>query len=96
MPRAPHRRTGPRSMYSPSEPGNPAGRFPSRGFTLVELLVALLLLALVLSLVYGAFGQISSAALQQRDELTEQQDLRLAATGDHHHYTFEALAAHAA
>ncbi len=47
------------------------------GFTLVELLVSLMLLGLVLSLVYGAFAQISDAALTRRDELTEGQELRL-------------------
>jgi len=35
------------------------------------------LLAIVLSLVYGAFAQISGPALAQRDRLTEQQELRL-------------------
>lgn len=48
-----------------------------RGFTLVELLVSLLLLSLVLALVFGAFAQISGRAVELRDALTEQQELRL-------------------
>ena len=59
-------------MSSPSRPGG-----SRRGFTLIELLVSILLLGLVLTLVYGAFGQISGPAVAQRDLLTEQQDLRL-------------------
>ena len=58
-----------------SRPGRPGGR--RRGFTLIELLVSLLLLGLVLTLVYGAFAQISGPAVAQRDRLNEQQDLRL-------------------
>jgi prepilin-type N-terminal cleavage/methylation domain-containing protein len=53
------------------------GRAGGRGFTLIELLVSLLLLGLVLTLVYTAFGQISGPALALRDQLTEQQELRL-------------------
>lgn len=56
-------------------PGPAGGR--RRGFTLVELLVSLALLALVMTLVYAAFEQISGPALAQRDELTEHQELRL-------------------
>ncbi len=48
-----------------------------RGFTLVELLVSLLLLSLVLALLFGAFAQISGRAVELRDALTEQQELRL-------------------
>ncbi len=59
-------------MSRPRRPGG--GR---HGFTLIELLVSLLLLGLVLTLVYGAFAQISGPAVAQRDRLNEQQDLRL-------------------
>lgn len=48
-----------------------------RGFTLIELLVSLVILTLVMTLVYSAFGQISGPALRERDALTERQDLRL-------------------
>ncbi|HEX9842013.1 MAG TPA: prepilin-type N-terminal cleavage/methylation domain-containing protein [bacterium] len=56
--------------------GRPAAAAPC-GFTLIELLVSLVLLGLVMTLVYGAFGQISGPALALRDQLTEQQELRL-------------------
>lgn len=56
----------------------PRAKSPRRpGFTLVELLIALTLLGLVMVLVYGAFGQISTRAAQLGEELTEQQELRL-------------------
>ncbi len=53
---------------------------PERGapaLTLVELLVALSLLSLVLTLVFGSFFQISTGASGLQDELSEQQELRL-------------------
>ena len=55
----------------------PAGAIGRRAFTLIELLVSLLLLSLLLTLVYGAFAQVSGPALALRDRLTEQQELRL-------------------
>lgn len=47
------------------------------GFTLLELLISLALLSAVLTLVYGAFAQISGSATRLQDELTERQELRL-------------------
>jgi len=47
------------------------------GFTLIELLAALAILALVLTLAYGSFFQISGAAIGLKGELEEQQELRL-------------------
>ena len=60
-----------------SSPTSRHGRQAPAGFTLIELLVSLVLLGLVMTLVYGAFGQISGPALTLRDRLTEQQELRL-------------------
>jgi hypothetical protein len=45
--------------------------------TLVELLAALSILALVLTLAYGSFFQISGAANSLKGELSEQQELRM-------------------
>jgi hypothetical protein len=45
--------------------------------TLVELLAALSILALVLTLAYGSFFQISGAANTLKGELSEQQELRM-------------------
>jgi prepilin-type N-terminal cleavage/methylation domain-containing protein len=47
------------------------------GLTLLELLAALAILTLVLTLAYGSFFQISGAAVTLKGELEEQQELRL-------------------
>lgn len=62
-------------MSGPSESGPDKAR--RRGFTLLELMIAMTLLSVVLVLVYGGFSQISDGALRLRDELTETQELRL-------------------
>jgi prepilin-type N-terminal cleavage/methylation domain-containing protein len=59
-----------------SSPSRTLRRRPS-GFTLIELLISLVILGLVMTLVYTAFGQISGPAVKLRDQLTEQQELRL-------------------
>ena len=55
-------------------------RTPNRtalpGLTLVELLAALVILSLVLTLTYGSFFQISNAAMSLKDDLAGQQELR--------------------
>lgn len=65
-------------------PNNPARRgapprraVQSRGFTLVELLVSIMLLAIVLVLLYGSFSQISSGTILLNARLEEQQESRL-------------------
>jgi general secretion pathway protein J len=53
-----------------------AGRAPS-GFTLLELLVAISLLAVMLALLFGAFSQITGGASRVQEQVDEQQALRL-------------------
>lgn len=50
---------------------------PCRGFTLIDLLISLSLLAIVMTMVYGSFLQISNNAAARTEELTQQQELRL-------------------
>lgn len=47
------------------------------GFTLLELTISMALLGMVMLLVYGAFGQISTRARELGEELNERQELRL-------------------
>lgn len=47
------------------------------GFTLLELLVSVTLLALVAALIYGAFFQISNSSLSVQSTLETRQELRL-------------------
>src|SRR5262249_24955601 len=47
------------------------------GITLLEMLIALAILSLVLTLAYGSFFQVSGAATALKTELDEQQELRL-------------------
>jgi prepilin-type N-terminal cleavage/methylation domain-containing protein len=53
-----------------------AGGAPS-GFTLLELLVAISLLAVMLALLFGAFSQITGGAARVQEQVDEQQALRL-------------------
>ena len=48
-----------------------------QGFSLLELLISITLLGLVMSLLYGAFFQISNSSLQVRSTLETRQELRL-------------------
>ena len=48
-----------------------------KGFSLLELLVSVALLGLVLSLLYGAFFQISNSSLKVKKTLENRQELRL-------------------
>lgn len=70
-------------MWKPNRPPAVPGTTPeprrtgAPGLTLLELLAALAILALVLTLAYGSFFQISGAAMRLKDELEEQQELRL-------------------
>ncbi|MGK5091434.1 prepilin-type N-terminal cleavage/methylation domain-containing protein [Deltaproteobacteria bacterium TL4] len=47
------------------------------GFTLIELMVSLTVLAMVVSLLYGAFYQISNSSSQVKESLQGRQELRL-------------------
>ena len=47
------------------------------GFSLLELLISIALLGLVMSLLYGAFFQISNSSLQLKTTLEARQELRL-------------------
>jgi len=47
------------------------------GFSLLELLISIALLGLVMSLLYGAFFQISNSTLQVKSTLETRQELRL-------------------
>ena len=47
------------------------------GFSLLELLISIALLGLVMSLLYGAFFQISNSSLQVKSTLETRQELRL-------------------
>jgi prepilin-type N-terminal cleavage/methylation domain-containing protein len=53
------------------------GRAIGSGLTLIEMLVALALLALVLTLAYGSFAQISGETSRLEEELSDQEQLRL-------------------
>jgi prepilin-type N-terminal cleavage/methylation domain-containing protein len=48
-----------------------------QGFSLLELLISIALLGLVMSLLYGAFFQISNSSLQVKSTLETRQELRL-------------------
>ena len=48
-----------------------------RGFTLIELMVALLLLSIVLTLLYSSFAQVSSGSKNINRMLGDRQELRL-------------------
>ena len=48
-----------------------------RGFSLLELLISIALLGLVMSLLYGAFFQISNSSLKVKSTLETRQELRL-------------------
>ena len=52
-------------------------RKTQHGFSLLELLISIALLALVMSLLYGAFFQISNSSLQVTSTLEKRQELRL-------------------
>jgi len=58
-------------------PARPPARRGPRGFTLLELLVALALMGTILALLYQSFFQISQGAVQLEAEITQQQELRL-------------------
>ncbi len=56
------------------------GSFPGKGvsgFSLLELLVSVTLLALVLALIYGAFYQVSNSSISVKATLETRQELRL-------------------
>jgi prepilin-type N-terminal cleavage/methylation domain-containing protein len=53
------------------------GRSAARGFTLIEMLLAMVLLAVVVSLTYAAMFQVTSGAKYLTDEFMEDQELRL-------------------
>ncbi len=59
-----------------SPPATSARRQP-RGFSLIELLVALALLSLVLVMIYGSFFQISIGTKNINAQLSDRQELRL-------------------
>lgn len=48
-----------------------------QGFTLIDLMVSMILLTVVMTMVYGAFGQISTHAVALSEDLTARQELRL-------------------
>ena len=52
-------------------------RKTQQGFSLLELLISIALLGLVMSLLYGAFFQISNSSLQVKSTLETRQELRL-------------------
>ena len=52
-------------------------RKTQQGFSLLELFISIALLGLVMSLLYGAFFQISNSSLQVRSTLETRQELRL-------------------
>ena len=66
-------------MSCPNKPAlrHPRPRRAVLGFTLVELLVAIMLLTIVLVLLYGSFSQISSGTIRLNARLEEQQESRL-------------------
>lgn len=52
-------------------------RPPARGFTLIEVLVSMVLLAVILTLLFTSFFQISTGSKRLQEELIAQQELRL-------------------
>lgn len=52
-------------------------RINNSGFSLLELLISVVLLGLVMSLLYGAFFQISNSSIQVKSTLNTRQELRL-------------------
>jgi len=65
-----------RCMRFPKSPQKSAFA-PLAGFTLLEALIALALLGLVVSMIYGSFFQISQGGQQITREMEQRQDLRL-------------------
>ena len=63
------------SIAAAEWPAAPASR-RAAGLTLIELLVALVILTVVLTLAYGSFFQISGAATSLKEDLAAQQELR--------------------
>ncbi|MDH4224709.1 MAG: prepilin-type N-terminal cleavage/methylation domain-containing protein [Deltaproteobacteria bacterium] len=77
----------PNAARNPATPQPPDGACPPsggrprrRGITLLEMIIALLLLSILLTLVYTSFFQISEGALRQKEVLTAQQEMRLLLT----------------
>lgn len=60
-----------------AEHGPQRRRPPAPGFTLIEMLLAILLLAVIVSLTYAAMFQVTNGAKFLTDEFTEDQELRL-------------------
>ncbi|MDH4248191.1 MAG: type II secretion system GspH family protein [Deltaproteobacteria bacterium] len=56
---------------------NPSSSPRPAGFTLLELIIALSLLGIVLTLIYGSLAQLSTGAVGLREGLNERQELRL-------------------
>lgn len=56
---------------------NPISVFPPKGFSLLELLVAIALLSTLLILLYNAFFQISDSTQKVTESLKAEQELRL-------------------
>jgi prepilin-type N-terminal cleavage/methylation domain-containing protein len=56
-------------------PRRPAGK--AAGFTLVELMIAIVLLAIILTLLYTSFFQISTGTKRLQEQLAQQQEVRL-------------------
>ena len=52
-------------------------RINNSGFSLLELLISIVLRGLVMSLLYGAFLQISNSSIQVKSTLNTRQELRL-------------------
>ena len=67
-------------MFCRNKKNTPSFRAKGRrraGFTFIELIIAMVLLSVVMTLLYSSFSQISNNAKGLTDQLTEQQELRL-------------------